>query len=1010
MDNISAGHGDQPFFPASAPFVGRNAELSELRAALTSAESGRPRIILIGGEAGLGKTRLLREMRPVLEAHAAVLHGRCYEGSTIPYLPFIEVLRVVADRYPEAITSMEFRDAEIVQRLLGKADDGTAVAEVSAPDDRRVLVVGAVSNLLLSMAERGPLVLVVDDLHWMDAPSLDLLAHLTFPITESALRDAVRVLILATYRPDDLTVKAAHAIDRLEREEMCELVPLTGLSESEVAQLIRGMGFARASHQLVSTVATATRGNPLFVQEALAYLSSSNSLVEKGGFLVTTASAEALKLPDQVTDAIAARLGGLSEQDRRVLTLAAFLGDAFEYRTLKAVTEAEEDVLLDSLDLAIRARFLVNEGDGFRFAHPLIRHQLYAETSAPRRHRYHKQIASALEEQFGDAIESHLGELAHHLMNSGPLAEAVKLVEFCRRAGDHALEVYAWGEAARYFEAAVTSMQQAGDFSIHDCAVLHRLAGFAYYRDLDVGPSTAHYQQAVEGFEQTGDKLELIRVLAERTRCLITQASIGYGGKVDLEPLIQLLNELGDDHPVQRAEALQIISEASWTARETDKAVAAADEIVEIGERLGNDRVLVWGYTAKALASFQTLEIREALECWRKCGISARKLDDPWMEGWALSRLPMTLIWLGNIADAESAAADGQRVTRRSQDWAEYTSVTSALVSAATLRGDFAGAERAASDAMAATERSHYPWGAAMFLPALAGARCLQGSWEEAEDALETLVAPGRVFEDPGPAVRGIVSIYRLLLRAQRGEALGADDLRQVLAISRIGRPDVASVAAFAASVEIAAAVSPSTIDPGWEPALTYAHDQGMRFTSGWLFLVPRIRAILADLLDDWSLAENRFEAAVAIAVEAGARPELARTYLDWARFLAKRGTAEQARARDLNAKALLEFQELGMDPWTERAVALATQLEGGPPALPRKRPEFPDRLSRREVEVLLLVARGRSNQHIADDLVLSTKTVARHLSNIFVKIGVENRSAATAYAFEKGLVPPRGG
>jgi DNA-binding CsgD family transcriptional regulator/tetratricopeptide (TPR) repeat protein len=869
-----------------------------------------------------------------------------------------------------------------------------------------VLIFAAVSNLLLKLCDTRPVVLVLDDLHWMDAPSLELLAHVTFPITEAVIRRPVSVLVISTYRPDGLDQRAAHAVDRLQREEVCELLTLDGLAEFAVDQLMREVGFERPSHQLVVTVASATRGNPLFIQEALAHLRSSDTIVERGGYLVTTVSPSDLKLPRQIIDVISSRLATLAEDDRRILTIAAFLGDDFAYETLAAVCDTAEDALLDILDRAIRGRFLINEDAGFRFAHPLIRHVLYAEASLPRRHRLHKQLADRLELLYADSLEQHVSEIAHHLMNSGTQADPDKVIEACKVAGERAMSVYAWGEAARYFEAALAAIARSETDSILDRARLQYWAGFAYYRDLDIGPSLDHLAAAIESFREAGDQRGLTQTLIQYANCRITQASVAFGTLADVEMLEEELAHLAEEHADLRAEALAQLSQVYWTARQSKKAEETALESLAMAQALDDDVLVVGACSSLGLAYIQTLRIRDALASYHQGLQAARRTGDYWLEGWPLARIPLAHLWLGELDQAQATAQEGIEVMRRSHDWAELSMTIATLISVETIRGNFEAAERHAHQAMVATNRSRYPWGAALFLPALACGRALRGEWEEAEDALELLTTPGRIFEEPGSAIEGISLLYRGLMAAHRGETTESERIAALQArLLQQARPDVASVAAYASAVEIADRMKTATDVAGAERALMTAAQHEMVITSGWLFLMPRALGLASSVAGHLDEAVSRLDIAMQVAAGLGARPERGRACIDLARVLMRRsGKADRERAAELVAEAGRVFQELGMHPFVDQAAAVALEVQTSLPRVEKPPSRFPDRLSIREVEVLQLVARGRSNQQIADELILSAKTIARHVSNIFDKIGVQNRSAATAYAFEKGL------
>ncbi|MGH2404862.1 MAG: LuxR C-terminal-related transcriptional regulator, partial [bacterium] len=342
-------------------------------------------------------------------------------------------------------------------------------------------------------------------------------------------------------------------------------------------------------------------------------------------------------------------------------------------------------------------------------------------------------------------------------------------------------------------------------------------------------------------------------------------------------------------------------------------------------------------------------------------------------------------------------------------DWGDLSLTTASQVSTAVIRGDFQMAQRYAHEGLALVRRSRYPWAAVLFLPALASARCSQGAWEDAEHALDLLGEPGEVFEEVGLPWRALVWLYRQLLRAhsdgpeavrsQVGSYLG-EALKQA-------RPDIGTLPAFAGLVEIAGILDDASLVEHPAPVLDLALSRGVLFTSGWELLVPRMIGVAASVLRDWEKAEAHFQTAINVANRLGARPELARSRLDYARMLAKRDArGDRAMAAGLVVEAAAAFSELGMEPFWRLSERLAGTLQGKVPPATRERSEYPDGLSDREVEVLRMVAGGHTNQQIADGLVLSVKTVARHISNIFDKTGVDNRSAATAYAFERNLMP----
>ncbi|HLC28411.1 MAG TPA: AAA family ATPase [Dehalococcoidia bacterium] len=989
------------------PFVGRRQELQQLERCFEEASSGRPRLVLIAGEAGVGKTRLLSQMRPVFQRRGVVLHGRCYEDSSTPYLPLVEALRACLQQCPQDFKALEQGEAEVIYRLLGKAGGTSRIVHLPSQVESEQLQLSlGLTHLLASVCQNRPLTLLVDDLHWADAASLELLSHFVFALADSATRQDLPILVVATYRPVQISERAGKAIARFQREEiLCQGVELEGLQEPEIDELVRGLGFPRLSHQLIASLSEATGGSPLFIEEAMQDLARRGAIAERGGFIVATVAAADLKLPEQVTDAIAARLRSLNESQRKLLRLASVIGDSFDMDILREVSGLDADKLLDILDDLVEQRFISGEGSGFRFAHPLIRQVLYSGISGPRRQRLHREIASALERLHADELDQYTAEVAGHLVNSGPLAEAEEVVEMAREAAARALNVYAWREAAQFYEAALAAAPRSERFSLHDMALLHSSAAFAYYRDQDVGPALDHFADAINGFRETGDNRNLALALTEEVR-LRSSVGVSYGTLVEVGPLQEALSGLGETEPEMRGRILATLSQAHWTARQPDKAEEMARRALDIGEAIGDDRVSAHAANSLALACMENLSVQEALDAYESSLAHARQAGDPWLLGWPLARIPINHVVLGRLDAA--AVQESSELLGKTHDWAGRSLTSAALVSIDVARGDFGGAERYAHEAMTALGRSRYPWAGPMALPALAGARCARGAYAEALDALDMLVEPGRVFEKVGPAVEGLVWLYRQLVAAHSGELDKANQrvARNLGVFLSQTRPDIGSLTGLASLVEIGDLTGNAEIAEAPIDALQHARVRGVVLTLGWLFLLPRVLGVAAALCRRWEDAEAHFDEALKTADEIGARAELARCYLDYARMLSVRGAKrDHERAAQFLARGGALFGELSMEPFLRRAAQLADTLEVRVPEARRTHAAYPAGLSEREVEVLRVLSQGRTNQQIADEFVLSPKTVARHMSNIFNKIGVENRAAATAFAFEHRLV-----
>ncbi|MGH8056230.1 MAG: adenylate/guanylate cyclase domain-containing protein, partial [Candidatus Entotheonellia bacterium] len=358
------------------------------------------------------------------------------------------------------------------------------------------------------------------------------------------------------------------------------------------------------------------------------------------------------------------------------------------------------------------------------------------------------------------------------------------------------------------------------------------------------------------------------------------------------------------------------------------------------------------------------------------------------------------------LDEAEAIALEACEPSRKTQDWGHYSVALSGLASVAVARGNFAPVERYAHESMLMVSRSRYPWGGARALYALACARALRGAWSEAEDALDMLLEPGRVFKDVGPIIRAFVQVFRQLLRGHAGalEAAGETSALDLVATLEL---DHSAVAPVCAMIELGDLLGDPALTQRPYQALTLALERGILFSNGWVFLLPRVLGVGAALSHRWDTAEAHFQAAIEAAARTGARPELGRTYLDYARMLVARGARGDGRhASELLQQASPILHELGMDPFARRATLLAERLQTSIPLTSQPRATPPDHLNAREVEVLLHMAQGHTDQEISDTLLLGSKTVARHIDSLFKKLGVESAAAAAAYAREKGLTP----
>src|SRR5437763_648482 len=428
---------------AGPVFVGRQRELAELRAGLEDAVGGRGRFFLVVGEAGIGKTRLAEELaREAAERGGVALWGRCWEGEGAPpYWPWVQVIRALLQGVP----AEELRPAvgagapylvPLVPELGERFRDLPALSTSPRSEHARFYLFDAVATLLRSAAQRTPLVLVLDDLQWADAPSLLLLQFLAHE-----LRD-VRILLLGTYR--EVEVRQAPAVadilGALGRDG--HHVPLRGLGEEELRRFLEETIGRSPAPVLVRAVHRETEGNPFFVDEIVRLLVAERALERH-----EDPSPGRFPVPQGVREAIRRRLAPLPPPAREALALASVVGREFDLAILHRACGLDPEALLETLGPALAREIVVREPGGvgrYRFAHALIRETLYEELGPAERIRLHGQIGEVLEEVHRTDPTPHLTALAHHFLEAAPARGADKALVYSTRAGRHAAASRAW--------------------------------------------------------------------------------------------------------------------------------------------------------------------------------------------------------------------------------------------------------------------------------------------------------------------------------------------------------------------------------------------------------------------------------------------------------------------------------------------------------------------------------------------------------------------------------------
>jgi tetratricopeptide (TPR) repeat protein len=576
-------------------FIGRAQEMAVLRAAIDAAVGGQASLVMVAGEPGMGKTRLVEEAGAYARLHRAqVLVGRCYEGEAAsPYSPFVEIIREYVSTRPDHVLKTAMGEgasdvAKLVPEIHKRIPDLSSAAAAN-PNGERLRLFDGVTSFLVSASKANPIVLQLEDLHWADQPSLLLLQHIARRFKGG------RLIVVGTYR--DVELDRSHPLSgvlaELRHERLHERLLLRRLSESEVRELIEAILQQKmadgSSAAFVRAVLRETEGNPFFIEEVLRHLVESRGLYRSEGRWVTDARSIAeLGIPEGVRDVISRRLSRLSQTTNRVLTAAAVLGREFEFELLAPMTDLSEDQIVPVIDEAHASQIVVETRGQMRpryaFAHALVRHTLYEELGLPRKQRLHLKAAQAIEAAHERNLEPHVVALANHYRMAGAAAEAEKTIEYSIRAGRAAYAVFAFEEAGAHWRAALELMDEHGGGGREQRARLLGLLG-----DELVSPAKAieYLEAAALLFEELGDHQAACDVHIRLAGFL----SINHGGAMDMRramPHYKKAEAFLATQPESHGHATFYISMAatySWTKR-IGEGLAAAKRAMEISERL----------------------------------------------------------------------------------------------------------------------------------------------------------------------------------------------------------------------------------------------------------------------------------------------------------------------------------------------------------------------------------------------------------------------------------------
>jgi DNA-binding CsgD family transcriptional regulator len=972
----------------SPTLIGRAEPLAALTHRLEAAARGQGQLILISGEAGIGKTRLVSEtLARAARLGFTTLRGQCLEADrALPFGPFVDLLRGGLGPAQRA----RLAALPALALLLPELAPGPP-----PPTDKHGLFY-ALERFLFGLAEPAPLALLIEDLHWSDDASLEALLQLAHRLGPQP------VLCVLTYRAEEVGPALGRFLVALNRARLAAELNLDPLTPAEVDALLRAV-FDQArpvSGDFLDALYALTEGNPFFIEEVL------KSLLAAGGIFLREGRwdrkpLQELRIPRSLDLAVQHRLDNLAPGARQVAALAAVAGRRFGFDLLEALTDMDEPTLLAHLKELAAAQLIVEESaDAYAFRHALTREAVYATVLRRERQRHHRAIAQTLEHLHPGQLDFYAADLARHYELAGEW-EPVRV--YARRAGDRARAMHAPREAVEQYARAALAGERLGRPPAPD---LLRARGQAHETLGEFDLARADLEQALALLQQQGDPRLIWQGLLDLGFAWAGQDLNQAGDYV--RRALALAQTTGD--PALIAHSLNRLG--NWHTNLDQHAVArdfhaaALAHFTAQADRQGQAETLdLLGLTATMAG-----DMPAGLRNYEQAVALFEQLDDP--RGLASGLSVMGTLSANYVMDAAAVApltlAQGAAFVTRSLEIARRIGWLSGEAYGLIILSHDTGAAGQTALALAQVEQGlalaaaveHRLW---LTYGHQAAGLALRDvlALPQARQHLEQTLALAREINSPfwiGMARAFLASV--LILQGELSAARG-------LLAEGAGAPlaTLADKLLAAARVELALAEGdPAGCEPELERLLAAVQPPASSGEPPWL-AAPR----LSWLRGQWLAAQKRHAEAVDVLESAlrAAQAQGARA-LEWRIQLALGRARRAVRRFDLAdqaldaARGLIETLALEAPPHLRegfRAAALG-QLPASLPAAQRRavKREFGG-LTPREREVAALIGQGHSNRAIAERLVLSERTVESHVSHILAKLGLDSRTAIATWA-----------
>jgi tetratricopeptide (TPR) repeat protein len=916
-------------------FVGRAAERAILQGAWTDASEGKRRVVLLGGEPGMGKTRLAAEMARSAHAEGAtVLFGYSDEDVSLPYRPFIDAFRHYVAHASDAVLARHTQThcaelARLAPDLRARLPD-LPPPQTAEGESERFLLFEAAAGILAEAAKNAPVILVLDDLHWASASDLMLLKHI---VRAGA---PTRLLIIGTFRDTDIGTDhpLTALLADLRREEGVTRMSLTGVDEEAVRELVtasaghdlgeRGRAVAHALHR-------DTAGNPFFITEMLRNLAETGEIAREDQRWTYRGDIADLRLPDSVKEVIERRLGRLAPGTVRILGVGAVIGrhftlDLLERAAADSTEAADPDALLDAIDEGVAAALIAEvpgDRDHYAFNHALVRMTLYEGLSGPRRRRMHRRIGETLEGLAAGKPGAFVDELAYHWLAGADAGAVDKALAYARKAGDKAARSLAYESAADYYQRALDLLSPPTfDNALTRCDLLLDLGGAQ--RSASNGQFRATMAEAAAIARDCRDARRLgLAALGSGH-----PGGLQWGNAVD-PALVSLYTEalacLDDSETLLRVALMGQLATELRFGPERQRRHDLTAEAVEIARRSGNRLALARALSARIFAIEDPTTLAERLTITAELEALTEQLGQIDLGCLAASHRFDALLASGDAASAEQAMVRCERLAEQLRA-PFFAYIPRLLRTLWALMGGAPDAELQAFATLQAGVAIGLPHAANIFGGHLFELRTRQGRLVEMIDTVRGAIESFPELSSFKAALAfSLCEIESYAEAREIMEDLARHDFEPPLDMNWATTIHMLSAVCWTLHDERAALALYPSVD-------AVADQVGMAAGVRCDGSLGQAAGILAACLKRWDDAERHFERALAVNRRIGARAAEVSTLRAYATLLVERNLpADAGREEQMIGLAEQAAEALGMAGETAKLQRLRSRLEAEP-------------------------------------------------------------------------------